>query len=206
LQKISVARAHVRRFYGLLLAVCCVCLLTSCDRILGSAIDDEPLIEEEGFRRAKGHKLHYDVYLPSTWAGWVHQDHCLFRYNPETESYLLENIIIGQKEVDYLGSRFKISSQDWRYQFGFGHHGVSLNESTIGIDMDGVVARLRFSTGGRSDMRVEYDEKAYDSMIGKILSFELKILDESSKPESLLMIRVKDPSEISPIWADQLGG
>jgi len=190
-------RRSAGRAMSVLLVALCGLAISACDGILGSSIEDLNMVSEEDFRRVQGYKLHYDVYLPSTWAGWVHQEHCLFHYQPDTQSYLLENIRIGQPEVDDLGSRFKLSSADWRYQFGFGHHGVSLNESTFGLSPDTpAVLRLTYSTTGVSDMRIEWDQARYDELVGQVVSFEFKVLDDSSRPESMLLIKIKDPSEV----------
>jgi len=170
----------------------CVFLMMGCERILESSVENTNSPTLAQFRKLRGYKLHYDIYLPSTWTGWVHKEHCLFRFDPETESYIIDNIVIGQEEVDDLGSRFKISSKDWRYQFGFGHHGVSLNESTLGVTLDGVVVRIGFSNSGRSDMRIEFAENEFESMLGRHLVFELKVLDESPSPEALLYVSPVD--------------
>lgn len=170
--------------------------LYGCDSLLGSSIKDKPLLSIEDFRRAQGHKLLYNIYLPSSWTGWVHQENSLFHYFPETQSYRMESIYVGQNEVDTLGSRFKISSLEWRYQFGFGHHGISLNESTFGLSKEGVVVSLIYSSEGLSDMRVEYSQEDYADMKGKILSFELKVLDTTANPKALLLVQVKEPSHL----------
>ncbi len=170
--------------------------LSGCDALLGSSIKNQSLITLEEFRQSRGYELQYNVYLTSSWLGWEHKQESMFHYNPDTQSYIHERIRVGQNEVDTLGSRFKVSSLEWRYQFGFGHHGISLNESTFGLGKEGVVVRLMYSSEGVSDMRVEYAARDYPEIKDKILSFEFKVLDNSAAPEALLYVSIKEPSEV----------
>lgn len=189
--------AFLRRFASFIaLSTFILVSLSGCDAMLGSSIKNKSLITLEEFRQMRGYELQYNVYLTSSWLGWEHKEESMFHYNPETQSYIHERIRVGQNEVDTLGSRFKVSSLEWRYQFGFGHHGISLNESTFGLGKEGIVVRLMYSSEGVSDMRVEYAARDYPEIRNKILSFEFKVLDDSAAPDAALYLSVKEPSEV----------
>ncbi len=175
--------------------ICIFCgfivLVSACDQILGSRLDNKPIITREDFAQAQGYKLPYNIYLPSTYTGWFQNNDNIFHFEPSSMTYVYDRVVLGQKEVDDLGTRFKISNVEWHYQFGFGPHELMVDESAFGLTSEGIVLRLYFSTISTKDMRIEMSEEDLPGLIGKNLRFELKVLDDSNRPDALLLVTVE---------------
>ena len=133
----------------------CLVLLPACDKVLNLKLEPVETVTNEGFEQAKGLELPYKLYAPSSMTAWELTALTDMTFNRQTNTYVRDNIPLDMPLIDSGGARFKLSSDSWRYQFGFGDH-LTAAESTFGVTPSGTVMQVEQFDQPPNDMWLEF--------------------------------------------------
>ncbi len=165
-------------------------LLTSCEQSLNLKLTEEEPISLETFEAAEGLKLPYQLYMPNSMSGWSIGESTRFVFDEKRKVYVLDKISLDVPLVDDQGHRFKICSESWRYQFGFGTY-ITDDESTIGVAETGTVVRIERFAQPSTDIRIEAPANVNDS-VQRLLRVEFKLTHWEPKPQGLLRLHIEN--------------
>ncbi|EWH09613.1 hypothetical protein DS2_11613 [Catenovulum agarivorans DS-2] len=177
----------MRQTQKIIIFISLITLLVGCDRFYTLEKHRPKVFSLSDFEQSQGYQLRYDLYLPNSYLGWTHNKKTLMTFDSQTNTYWLKNIDITKPQVDDVGSRFKIASNDWQNQFGFGEYDVSQDESSFGIPTDGAILHLHYSHNSR-DMFIEYPNPKH----GKYLSIGIKVTESSLRPSAIMYAQLTD--------------
>lgn len=163
-------------------------MLTGCEQSLNLKLTQEAPISLETFDAAEGLKLPYQLYMPNSMSGWSIGESTRFVFDNERKVYVLDKIPLDVPLVDDQGHRFKICSESWRYQFGFGTY-ITDDESTIGVTETGTVVRVERFAQPSTDIRIEASANVNDS-VQRLLRVEFKLTQWEPKPQGLLRLYI----------------
>lgn len=173
----------------ILLTILSGLILSACEQSLNLKFTQEPPISLETFEQAEGFQLPYQLYMPSSMSGWNIDDTTRFKFDNQRKVYLLDNILLDVPLVKDQGYRFKLCSEAWRYQFGFGTN-ITDDESTIGIPEKGVIVRVERFAHSSTDMLMEPPATDENSTTRRMLRIEFKLTHPEPKPEGLLRMSI----------------
>jgi len=173
----------------ILLLIFSVCILTACEQSLNLKLTQEAPISLETFEQTEGLKLPYQLYMPNSMSGWSIGESTRFTFDNERKLYVLDNILLDVPLVDDLGYRFKLCSESWRYQFGFGTY-ITDDESTIGIPETGAVVRVERFAQPSTDIRIEPPMADKNATEQRMLRIEFKLTHWEPNPQGLLRLSI----------------
>lgn len=163
-----------------------VCLaLTGCEPGLNARLQATDPVDTSDFDQAQGMEIPYPLYLPSSLTAWSLDESTRFRFDAQRKLYLLEGIPLNLPLIDSLGPRFKLCSESWQYQFGFGSY-ITDDESTVGVSEQPAVVRVERFPQASTDIRLEFSAPAGSEH--RYLRVEFKLLHWEPKPEGLLRL------------------
>lgn len=180
---------HNLRIIRILLLVFSGISLTACEKSLNLKLTREAPISLETFEQTEGLKLPYQLYMPNSMSGWSIGDSTRFTFDTERKVYVLDNILLDVPLVDDLGYRFKLCSESWRYQFGFGTY-ITDDESTIGIPETGAVVRVERFAQPSTDIRIEPPMSDSNTNERRLLRIEFKLTHWEPHPQGLLRVNI----------------
>jgi len=176
--------------YGLsLLALMSLVSIGGCDRTLSLRLDRTALPSLNDFDVQPGYKLPYPLYMPSSIMGWELSPFTEMLFDDATGVYQLAGIPLDLPEVDRRGTRFKICSDDWKNQFGFGDYLTDV-ESTVGLDLGGLVQRVVKADFATADIRIEYSTADREKLRKRMLSLEFKVTTLEPEPHGLIRLTI----------------
>ncbi len=170
----------------------CVFLLifcaAGCDRILGLKVEHRPILTNEDFESAKGLSAPFELFLPNSTSGWELSRFTKMHFESSRNVYMIKDIHQDLPLVDGLGPRFKICSNDWKYQFGFGHN-LSDKESSFGVSKEGVVFEIMVAEGA-ADMRYEISQSDAKTLEKNMMSVEFKLISMDPIPRGYMRVKI----------------
>lgn len=137
------------------LALLCLLFLPACDKVLNLKLEPVKAVTNTDFERAQGLELPYKLYAPSSMVAWELTELTDMSFDRQRNVYIRDYIPLDKPIIDSGGARFKLSSDNWRYQFGFGDHLASA-ESTFGVVSEGVVMQVEQFDQPPNDMWLEF--------------------------------------------------
>lgn len=160
--------------------------LYGCEKSLNVKLVATPIINDDVFEKTAGLALPYDLYMPSSLLGWELSSTTQLHFDSGRKIYFLDDIPIDRPLLDDGGARFKLCSNGWRFQFGFGKD-ISDAESTFGIPPEGVVVQVEQFKEAANDMRIEIPEKL-SSLSVRRMRLEFKLISNEPTPRGLVRI------------------
>jgi hypothetical protein len=133
----------------------CLVALPACDKVLNLKLTPVKTVTNADFEQARGLELPYKLYAPSSMVAWELTELTDMFFDRQHNIYVRDNIPLDKPVIDSGGARFKLSSDNWRYQFGFGNH-LSSAESTFGVTPEGVVMHVEQFDQPPNDMWLEF--------------------------------------------------
>lgn len=180
-------KSYKPRLYRLLAITCCVlsALVAGCDYVSEVNIPSSHSVGPNEFEQLQGKKLPYPLYAPSSMLAWELGDRTRFRFDASTNTYIYEGVPITAPVIDSQGPRFKICSDYWDHQLGFGNR-LSIDEATFGVSMKGTILKLEFTGDSGSDLRFEYAKDILPQLKASKMRLELKVTRIQPTPEGYL--------------------
>lgn len=184
------------RFIGATFFLLIMLSLQACDKALNLKLTSLPQTTNETFEQTPGLELPYELYMPSSMLGWELTNLTQFQFDAIHKIYVMDNIFIDKPLLDNYGPRFKLCSNNWRYQFGFGKY-ISDAESTFGIPPEGIVIQVEQFQEATTDLRIEYPaqkksaEIANSSLPSRIMRVEFKLISKEPIPQALIRVSIR---------------
>lgn len=161
---------------------------TGCDRVLGLKVKHSPILSQEDFESAKGLSAPFELFLPNSVSGWELSRFTKLHFDSSRNVYMIKDIRLDLPPVDGMGPRFKLCSNDWKYQFGFGNH-LSDKESSFGVGHQSVVLEIMIVEGA-ADMRYEISRRAAKTLEKNMMSVEFKLISMEPTPRGYMRVNV----------------
>lgn len=162
---------------------------SGCDRVLGLKVEHAPVLTNEHFESAKGLSVPFELFLPNSITGWELSRFTKMHFDSSRNVYEINNIRLDLPQLDGQGPRFKICSNDWKYQFGFGKN-LSDKESSFGVDADGVVLEIMIEENATADMRYEISQAASKQLEQNMMSVEFKLTSIAPTPRGYMRVKI----------------
>lgn len=159
-------------------------LLTGCNPIYSLPEDEDFSLQQEDFLESKGYELPYSLFFVSSHTSWDFEEAMELSYDPATEIYSSEELLLTPEKLREKPFRFKITSHNWIHQFGFTYANTTPIESSFGLKKQTEVLTLKYFSLYCQDMYLK------PSNITKPvkLKFSLKIIDKSLSPRALMSV------------------
>lgn len=167
-------------------SLCAISILfTGCDYASEVKVPPSHTVTQQSFEQIQGLQLPYPLYAPSSMLAWELGDRTRFRFNPTTHTYVYEGVPITAPVIDSQGPRFKICSDYWDHQLGFGNR-LSRDEATFGVSTEGTILKLEFTGDSGSDLRFEYAKSDLAKLSASKMRLEVKVTRLKPTPEGYL--------------------
>jgi len=137
------------------LLISCVLFLPACDKVLNLKLEPVKRVTNADFESSRGLELPYKLYAPSSMVAWELTELTDMSFDRQRNVYVRDYIPMDRPIIDSGGARFKLSSDNWRYQFGFGDH-LTPAQSTFGVIPEGVVMQVEQFDQPPNDMWLEF--------------------------------------------------
>ncbi len=160
--------------------------LQACEKGLNLKLAPTPIMTNDIFDNTPGLELPYSLYMPSSMMGWELSRITQLHFDSTSKVYVLDNIPIDTPLLDEEGARFKLCSNAWRYQFGFGSY-IPDAESTFGIPTEGIVVQVELFKEAANDLRIEFPAKTSPA-VNRTLRMEFKLIGNTPSPHGLIRI------------------
>ena len=152
--------------------------LTGCDKVYTLSKPINKPLSFSDFQQLPGHKLPYDLYMPSQLNNWTHDVNFKFEYDDKQQIYWLKNIELKDFPYQRSSIEFKISNFGWHQQFGFGQMRINSDDSIYSTPPEkGIVLKLIHSHNS-SNLTLELPQNSPAVYV----SFAVKITDDRLKP------------------------
>lgn len=191
-----ILKKQLSRFIGAVFFLVIIICAQACDKVLNLKLAETPQVTHEAFDKTPGMKLPYELYMPSSMLGWELTRLTQFQFDAIHNIYVLDNILIDKPLLDDYGPRFKLCSNNWRYQFGFGRY-ISDAESTFGIPPEGTVIQVEQFQEATTDLRIEYPartkpiEASSTPISSRIMRVEFKLISKEPNPVALIRVTLR---------------
>lgn len=156
--------------------------------MFGAKITSHPLYDDSHFVSAKGIEFQHALYTPNSFQGWINNSQTQMRFDPSTGAYISKPIHLSKVEVDNGGRRFKITTEDWKHQFGFGEYTIAQHESVFGVHEEAVVVKTEMAVTSTADLRYELPEAVEANIENYQLTIELKIFELTPRAKALMRV------------------
>jgi hypothetical protein len=165
------------------LLLLCLMGLCACDKVLNLKLAPVKAISNSDFEQVQGLELPYKLYSPSSLVAWELTELTGMSFDRQRNLYITDNIPLDKPLIDGGGARFKLSSDNWRYQFGFGNR-LAPAESTFGVNPGGVVMQVEQFDQPPNDMWLEFPPNHQM----RFMRIEFKLIALQPNPRGLVRI------------------
>ena len=160
--------------------------LQACEKGLNLKLAPTPIMTNDIFDKTPGLELPYSLYMPSSMMGWELSRITQLHFDSTYKVYVLDNIPIDTPLLDEEGARFKLCSNAWRYQFGFGSY-IPDAESTFGIPTEGIVVQVERFKEAANDLRIEFPANTTPAT-PRMMRMEFKLIANEPNPHGLIRV------------------